>query len=283
MEHRVLGKGLSALIPDKFEMVERKKIPDNVAYIKTTLIRDNAQQPRTNYDGDKLQDLVNSIKEKGFLQPVVIREIDNGYEIIAGERRLRAARILELEEVPAVIKNVSSEEALVLALIENIQREDLNPIEEAKAFRRLIEQFNMTQEDVAQSVGKDRSTISNLIRLLKLPTEIQDSLFTGDLSMGHARALLGLEDGEQQRRIFQRVKQKGLSVREVENLIKKQGVEPHRKSEKARHHEIVLLEEELQKRLGTKVRILAKKKKGKIIIEYYSLDDFERILQLLQK
>lgn len=180
MDNKVLGKGLSALIPEKAEQIST----DNVVQIKTNLIKDNRLQPRTYYDEEKLAELVASIKEKGVLQPILVRKIGLDYEVIAGERRLKAARMLGLDSVPALVKVVTDREALVLALVENIQREDLNAIEEAQSFKKLVEEFNFSQEDVAKSVGKDRSTVSNLIRLLKLPDNIQRSILPDSYPRG---------------------------------------------------------------------------------------------------
>ena len=286
MQHSVLGKGLSALIPERVDFLKENITPENVLYVNTEKIRDNALQPRAYYDQEKLAELQASIKEKGILQPILVRPVDDGYEVVAGERRLRAARGLNLKEVPVVVRNVNAEEALVLALIENVQREDLNPIEEAQAFKRLADEFHMSHEDIAKSVGKDRSTISNTLRLLNLPQEIQDSVFAGKISMGHARALLAVEDLSAQKKIFSDIIKKGMSVRELENLINVKIEGLARKKilkAKVRDHEMVLLEEELQRVLGTKVRIQAKKKRGKLIIEYYSLDDFDRILKILKR
>lgn len=286
MENRALGKGLSALIPDKETLSAGTQGAESLIYVETAKIRENALQPRTQYHEEELQELTDSIKENGVLQPILVRETEDGYEVIAGERRLRAARAINLEKVPAIIKKASNQESLVLALIENIQREELNPMEEAHAFRRLIEEFNLKQEEVAVAVGKDRSTISNILRLLKLPEGIQKSVSDGKLSMGHARALLSIEDIKQQIRIFERVLKKGLSVREVEDLIKRETAgTARRKKGGAQHkdHNLVLLEEELQQIVGTKVRIQARKKRGKIIIEYYSLDDLDRILKIIKK
>jgi ParB family chromosome partitioning protein len=286
MQHSVLGKGLSALIPDKVDFLNEEIKSENVTTIKTEMIRDHAMQPRANYDPEKLEELKASIKEKGILQPILVRPVEGGYEVVAGERRLRAARALNLEEVPAVVRNVSAEEALILALIENVQREDLNPIEAAQAFKRLSDDFHMSHEDIAQAVGKERSTITNILRLLNLPTDIRESVAAAKISMGHARALLAIEDASSQKKIFNRIVSKGMSVRELENLINLQleGI-VRQKILKARprDHEMVLLEDELQRLLGTKVRILAKKKRGKIVIEFYSLDDFDRILSLLKR
>ena len=283
MENRALGKGLSALIPEKFNVSNK---PEVVSYIATDRIKDNTLQPRINYDDPKMAELTASIKEQGILQPILVREKSDYFEVIAGERRLRAARSLKLDSIPVVIKNVSDQEALVIALIENVQREDLNPIEEAQAYRRLINEFNYTQDFVAKSVGKDRSTISNLLRLLKLPEEIQTSVFNGILSFGHARALLGIENNADQKHYFLYTIEKQLSVRELENIIRggiKNNSPRVRKKDVTKDNDIAAVEENLQRALGTKVRIAAQKKRGKIIIEYYSWGDLERILGVIKK
>jgi len=282
MDKRVLGKGLSALIPDKDR--DETIAGEVVAFLKTSKVRDNRFQPRTDYNQEKLQDLIESIKEKGIIQPILVREVQNGeFEVIAGERRLKAARALNLENVPAIIKSVNDEEALIIALIENVQRENLNPIEEAQAYRRLIEDFRLTHEDVAKAVGKDRSTISNIMRLLKLPEEIQNLVYGGEITMGHARALLSLETTAEIQRFFDLIRNKGLSVRELENLIQSQDGKTRRITKKNRSdHEIIALEEQLQNILGTKVRIKAGKKRGAIIIEYYSFDDLDRIIRKIK-
>ena len=235
MEGKALGKGLSALIP-KTDTQTKTEI---ISYLKTKSIRDNSLQPRTNYNDDKLNDLKASIKEKGILQPILVREKDGQHEVVAGERRLRAARALDLEEIPAIIKELTDQEAFIIALIENIQREELNPIEEAEAYRKLIEEFKYTQEDVAQSVGKDRSTISNLLRILRLPAEIRKSVYDGELSVGHARTLLGVNVLAEQKRLFVLSIKKGLSVRELENLVqsKTKGGSRRIKSQTTRDHD----------------------------------------------
>jgi ParB family chromosome partitioning protein len=280
MERRSLGKGLSALIPERADVVKS----DIVTYIKTEILKGNAFQPRTHYDEASLEDLKASIREKGVLQPILVRAKAGEYEVIAGERRLKAARALNMPEVPVIIKDVTDQEALVLALVENIQREDLNPIEEAEAYRRLIEEFRYTHDQVAESVGKDRSTVSNLLRLLKLPAEIQKSVYEGALSVGHARALLSVEISSEQNRLFSLVMRKGLSVRDLEDLTSpaSQTMSSQAKTQKPKSHEVVALEEQLQKALGTRVTIHSKHKKGKIIIEYYSLDDLDRILDIIK-
>ena len=248
--------------------------------MKTELIQDNPFQPRTHYDENKLAELKASIKEKGILVPILVRLKDGKHEVVAGERRLKAARSLNVPEIPAIIREVSDQEALVLALVENIQREELNPIEEAEAYKKLIEEFRYTQDMVAESVGKDRSTITNLLRLLKLPAEIQQSVYGNGLSVGHARALLSVESPGEQKRLFDLAIKKGLSVRELEELVRTGGKDSARraKTQKTRDHEVAALEEQLQNTLGTKVSIQARKKKGKIVIEYYSLDDLDRII-----
>lgn len=282
MEARALGKGLSALIPEKAESSNKG---EGVRVVKTSAVRENPLQPRVNYAQDKLAELVASIKEKGVLQPILVRENTDGFEVIAGERRLKAARILGLEEVPVIVKKVDDQEALVLALVENIQREELNAIEEAQAFRKLIEDFAFTQDAVAQSVGKNRSTISNMLRLLRLPTEIQQALFDGAISEGHARALLSVEDQGIQQQIFQYTVTRQLSVREVEKLVK-EGLKPQHRREKSklsREGALAELEDALQRILGTKVSIVPKKKRGKIVIEYYSQEELKRIIGLFKK
>lgn len=282
MENRALGKGLSALIPEKSAVAPN----ESVTQVKVIDIQENPLQPRISYDEERFSELMASIKERGVLQPILVRPKGDGYELIAGERRLRAARALNFDEVPVVVKAVSDQEALVLALIENIQREELNPIEEAQAFQRLISEFHFTQDSVAQSVGKDRSTVGNLIRLLKLPQDIQKSVSDGKLSAGHARALLSVDNPQEQKRLFEKTIMRQLSVRELENLIKygiKGGLRLKRSRTTARDSYLVDLEELLQRVLGTKVRIMAQKKRGKIIIEYYSPEDLQRISDIIKK
>ena len=294
MEKKVLGKGLAALLSSKPSDVSTNKeissleinSSGNVAYVKTISILENRFQPRQKYDESKLEDLKASIKEKGVLQPILVRKHENGYEIVAGERRLRAAKAIGLQEVPVIIKNVTDREALVLALVENIQREELNAIEEALGFKRLMEEFQFTQEAVAEAIGKDRSTVTNLLRLLRLPEEIQKQVSDAKLSMGHARALLSLEDATIQKKMAHVIIEKGLSVRQVEDLVKKahQGQNIiHAATAKPKNRDIEILEEELRKILGTKIFIEDKKGKGKLVIEYYTLDDLDRILGVLRK
>ena len=280
MDNKALGKGLSALISERAQVNKG----DSVAYVKTALISNSKHQPRVNYDDEKLADLKASIQEKGVLQPILIREQGDQFEVVAGERRLRAAKALNMEEIPAIVKTVSDQEALVIALVENIQREELNPVEEAESYKKLIEEFKYTQDSVAQSVGKNRSTISNILRLLKLPNNIQAGLRAGHISMGHARALLGTEVLALQTKIFEDIIKNGLSVRNAEQMVKdgNKGKSKSQSKQQEKGHEIIALEEKLRKSFGTKVSITSKKNRGKIVIEYYSLDDLDRIIGLVQ-
>ena len=280
MKKRALGKGIEALIPEK-----KEEEAGNIANIKIGVISPNRFQPRKQFDPERHKELAASIKEKGIIQPILIRPVKDGkgFEIIAGERRLRAAKELGLEEMPAIIKKVSDEEALELSLIENIQREELNPIEEAYAYKELIDKFNLAQEDIARAVGKDRSTISNTLRLLKLPKKIQDYVSRGTLSMGHARAILGIENEKQQIKIADEVAKKGLSVRETEDLVNRSKEKEIVKPKKTKDLYIKELEEELQRILGTKVTIIQGKKRGNIQLEFYTPSDFERLMKILKK
>lgn len=285
MESRALGRGLAALIPDRKDL-DQGDSKDSVVFLKTDVIRDNSQQPRTKYDESKMAELRASIKEKGLLQPILVRPFSEGYEVIAGERRLRAARDLGFQEVPSIVKSVSQQEAFIIALVENIQREELNAIEEALAFKRLISEFHLSFEDVAKAVAKDASTVSNLVRLLNLPQKIQDAVVDGVVSMGHARALLAVIDSQRQKYLFEKTIEKGLSVRELEAMIKSEGhtlLRRPRAVSKERNHEVAMIEDELQRILGSKVRLQPHKKRGKIIIEYYSPDDLDRVLHLLRR
>lgn len=284
MKSRALGKGLSALITENHQGSESQ---GDISYVPISSIQNNTYQPRTYYDEKKLQELKESIQEKGVLQPILVRKREDGYEVIAGERRLKAARLSKLQEVPVIVKEVSDQEALEIALIENIQREELNPIEEAEGYRRLMDEFNYTQETIASSVGKDRSTISNLLRLLKLPATVKKCIYDGEISVGHARALLGLDSLDDQEDVLEKILQKGLSVREVERQVKlllKGPMVKKQVKKTVRIAELIALEEALQQKLGTKVMIAPQKnKKGKILIEYYSLEDLKRIILSMSK
>jgi ParB family transcriptional regulator, chromosome partitioning protein len=277
---QALGKGLGALIPEKgIPEADGKKAPQ-ICGIEE--IQPNPFQPRKVFSEEQLQELIDSIREKGILQPLLVRRRGNGFELIAGERRWRAAQKAGMKEVPILVKDVSDSEMLELSLVENIQREDLNPIEEAEAYKRLMEQFDLTQEEISKKVGKDRTTITNTVRLLKLPPEIKQSLAEGKISMGHARAFLSLEGIEKQRLLLKRLLMGGLSVRQTESLVKRFRSHNSPVSRKT-NPEWSGLMEELQRILGTKVRIVGKRKRGKIEIEFYSLDELDRILELLRK
>lgn len=289
---RALGKGLSALIPEDFKggvprdiLSVLDKDEGRIVSLKLFQIKPSRFQPRVDFNDSRLNELIASIKEKGILQPILVRSLDNGYELIAGERRLRAAKALKYEEIPAIVKSVKDEEALVLSIVENVQREELNPIEEAHAFQRLITEFNFTQDIVAQSVGKDRTSIANTMRLLKLPLEIQDLVSNSRLSMGHAKALLSLANPKDQVRVARVAVNKDLSVREIENVVKRMtgDMSSRRRLQPKKSLEIVALEEKLQHALGTKVRIVSYKKRGKIIVDYYSDEDLSRITEVITK
>jgi ParB family chromosome partitioning protein len=276
-KRRALGKGLSALIPEVKE-------PGGSEYFLCRLeqISPNQFQPRRNFDEQATAELAASIREKGLLQPLIVRRREKGYELIAGERRWRAAQMAGLREVPVVVKEVNDSELLEMALIENIQREDLNPLEEAMVYQQLIEELDFTQEDLSRRVGKDRSTIANALRLLKLPQDAWDSLVSGELSRGHARAILGLEGKQQQREALRKVLKAGLSVRETERLVKRLRSKKTRGAQVKVDPQIEFLAEQLKKILRTMVRIKDRGGKGKVEIEYYSWEDLERILDLIR-
>lgn len=284
MASKRLGKGLRALIPDipEEETEERKNAIRDIAVFK---IRPNPFQPRENFDEAALEDLKNSIAEKGIIQPITVRKTDDGYELIAGERRLRAVTALNFDRVPAYVLDITNdEEMLELSLIENIQREDLNPIDIARAYNKLLTDCNLTQESVARRVGKDRSTVANFLRLLKLPRGIQDSLRIGDLDMGHARALITVEDEGIQKSIWQKIVKESLSVRDVERLVKqgnKKKLAPKSQQQEKSLH-LIEIEERLRNKYGTQVRIKLGKKGGSIEIEFYSEEELERLLEIIQ-
>ena len=281
MEKRALGKGLSALIPQR-EVVFVKDSNETVAHIPLSEVKANKYQPRAEFNREKLNDLVNSIKEKGVIQPVLVRRTIDGYELIAGERRLRAAAMLKLENIPAIIKNVNDVDMLEIALIENIQREELNPIEEAKAFERLTTEFNFTQDKIAQTLGKDKSTISNAIRLLGLPEKVQECVLQGAITAGHAKAILGLPTENEQCRACNVVINRGLSVRETERFVERRRTEAGTQEKPVKHdHNLDSIATEMQQALGTRVKIFHGKKRGTIQIEYYSVEDLNRILDIV--
>jgi len=285
MEKRVLGRGLEALIPDKINSSKSRgidsKIQQSIINIPLDKIKANKYQPREWFDQASLNDLTASIKEKGFIQPVIVRAKQGVYELIAGERRFRAAKKLNLKEVPAIIKDVSDIDSLELSIIENVQREDLNPIDQAKAYHRLLEEFKMTQESIAGTIGKDRATVANLLRLLKLPQKIKAYVSRGTISMGHARAILGVAKETDQMRLCTKIIKSDLSVRDTERYAKKLG-SVSKKTIVVKDPNLTAIEEGLRELLGTKVKIVKAKKGGKIEIEFYSDSDLERLLTLLK-
>jgi ParB family chromosome partitioning protein len=280
---RRLGKGLAALIPD---YSEPQNLPvERFGEIPVDQIEPNPYQPREEFDPHALEELKRSISEKGVVQPITVRKKDGGYQLVAGERRLRAVKELGYAQIPAYIIRVESDdEMLELALIENIQREDLNPIDVARAYERLINECHLTQEEVAQKVGKDRSTVTNFLRLLKLPVEIQESLRKKELSMGHARALLSVEDRDLQLKLWKKVVRQNLSVRRIEQIVRslQEGKTGEtRPRQPKRTPQIIHVEDKFREVFGTQVRIYPKKEGGKIEIEYYSDADLERIYNIL--
>ncbi len=273
-----LGRGLEALIPGGATPAAAKGT--SILQLDLDRVVPNPYQPRLNFDPEKLKELADSIREKGVIQPILVRTADDSYQIIAGERRWKAARIAGLEKIPAMLADdLTDDEQLQIALIENIQREDLNPIDEAQAYRKLSERFGLTQQLIAQKVGKDRTSVANILRLLGLPEEIKDKISSGKITAGHARALLALDSATDQIRLCRRVVNEGLSVRKTEELI--YGRKKRVSRSISRSAEIESLENRLRQRLGTAVRISERRQKGKITIEYYSHDDLNRILGLI--
>jgi ParB family chromosome partitioning protein len=278
------GKGLSALIPD-FEMgVPEVNSNESMRELLLDEIVPNKNQPRKLFDDSKLQALIDSIKEKGVLQPIVVQKSDDGYEIIVGERRWRASKKAGLKKIPAVIKETTDTESLELAIIENIHRHDLNPIEEGMAYSRLAVDFGMKQEQIAKRVGKNRASVANYMRLLKLSRPVQEDIVTGKLSMGHARALLGLEREKEIEVLRQKILKDGLNVRQTENLVKQtENKNPSKTSKsskspsKSKNIFLKTMEDSLQRQFGTKVEIVPDKKGGKVVISYYSNEDLERL------
>lgn len=277
MEKR-LGKGLEALIPENIERSKAK-----VSTLKLSDIVPNRLQPRTIFKEEPMEDLKNSIREKGVIQPVLVRLKDNVYELIAGERRWRAAKELNLEEIPAIVKDdINDVSSLELSLIENIQREELNPIEEAKAYKNLIEKFGYTLDFVGKTVGKDKTTISNSLRLLNLSTEIQKCIEEGSLSTGHGKVLLSIANDYRRDKLAKTVIKHSLSVRQLEQMIARRS-SSRKKVDERKSPEIERIEEELQHHLGTRVTVIDGKKRGKIEIQYFSNTDLERILDIIMK
>lgn len=272
-----LGKGLGALIPDDINEGNEGKL-----MISLNKIKSNIDQPRKSFDNEKIAELAESIKNHGIIQPLILKENGGGYIIVAGERRWRAAKMVGLKEVPAIVMDLTEKQVLEISLIENIQRQDLNPIEEALAYKKLLSDFNLTQEELSKRIGKSRTAITNTIRLINLDSRVQQYVIDGIISEGHGRALLSLEDGELQYIYSQKVIDEKLSVRELEKLIRNASL----KTEKSEKNEELNpyykdVRDRLQNYFGTKVNLSSKKNKGKIEIEYYSEEDLERILDII--
>ena len=278
-----LGRGLDALIPGIDTVEDRSK---EYFQCDIELIRPNRFQPRLRFSDDEMEELSRSIKEHGIIQPLLVREDDNGYELATGERRLRAAKNAGLSHVPVVVKNITDSDLLEMSIVENIQREDLNPMEEAEAYNMLITEFDLTQDQVAVRVGKSRSAVANFLRLRQLPEQIKISIIDGALSMGHARALLGAKTSAQQNAVWRSVISKGLSVRETENLIKRlksEEIKPKESSPSSEQRYLLSLAEDLSRHFGTQVQIKRRGQTGTVEIKFYSNDDLDRLLSLLKQ
>ena len=287
---RGLGKGLGALLTDTQEEKAAEAAKD-VQELRLSQIQPNQNQPRKEFNQEKLEQLAASIKEHGIIQPLIVSPDKDGfYTIIAGERRWRASKLAGLKMVPVLIKDFSEQEKSEIALVENLQREDLNPVEEAAGYRSLMEDYHLTQEEVSKRVGRSRSAVANTLRLLTLPENILDMLTYGELSSGHARALIALEDPELQKDIAQRIIAEDLNVRQTEKLVQEMTKPKIEKAKKLDSFDMMLfknqletVEKELEKQFGTKVSIQHGRKKGKIVLEYYGKEELERILELLEK
>ena len=276
-----LGRGLDALISSTNTLDEGRSIVE----IRINEVEPNIEQPRKVFDQEKLETLAESIKEHGVVQPIIVRKEGSRYVIVAGERRWRASKIAGLKTIPVIIKDLSAREVMEIALIENLQREDLNPIEEAEAYQKLMEEYEMTQEDVAKIVGKSRAAIANSVRLLTLTNEIKEMLLDGRITSGHARTLITIPDMERQNELAKEIVEKNLSVREIEKLAalenKKSAL--RKKPISKNNIEVTNLEEKLRTAYGTKINLVRGKNKGKIVFEYYSNDEFDRIIDILLK
>jgi len=283
VNRKALGKGIEALIPDFDEGLSQGEDSNGSLNLLIDEVFPNRRQPRKKFDDEKFNELERSIREHGVLQPVIVQKSVNGYELIVGERRWRASKKAGLKKIPAVIREVTDLESLELALIENLNRQDLNPIEEADGYERLAKDFGLTQENIAKRMGKSRESVANIMRLLKLPRQIQEDMISGRLTMGHGRALLGLKSAQEILFLRKKIVDQSLNVRETEvqvNLLKYKSEAP-KKSEKA-YKDIFIsnLQVELERKLGTKVEIATNQKGGKVVIKYYSNDDLERIIKM---
>ena len=300
-----LGRGLDALFADAAPVLEEEapkktKAPaaenigstdeDRVLYIDINDIKTNSAQPRKHFDEDKLNELAESIKVSGVIQPLIVRNADNGYELVAGERRWRASRIAKLKKVPCIVRDYDEKQNALVAIIENMQRENLNPIEEAEGLKSMTDKFGLTQEQVSTSLGKSRTYITNSIRLLKLPKDIQEMISDGQMSAAHGRTIINIADPDKQRAICDKVVKNGLSVRETEDLADrvKDEIKPNRKKRKTKKangksSEMVAAENELRRLTGTKVNITGDGKKGKFEIEYYSTEELNQIIDTVRE
>ena len=284
MTRKALGKGINALIPDFETGTAATEAQEGLRELMIDEIVPNRNQPRKTFNDEALQELADSIRENGIIQPIVVQKKEDGYELICGERRWRSAQKAGLKRIPALVREASSAESLQIALIENIHRQDLNPIEEAQAYQRLVDDFDLTQEAIAQRVGKKRATVANYLRLLKLSRPIQEDLISGELTMGHARALLALETAQDMETVRREVAKKAMNVRQVESFIQKLKSRGHPRSpKKIAQKDIYIkdMESALQRHFGTKVEIEPATKGGKLSIHYYSNDDLSRIHDMM--
>lgn len=278
MTKKALGKGLKAFLPEEYGILKEERFLD----IAIDRLKPNPLQPRRRWDPESLEELAQSIREMGILQPIVVVPDEDSYTIIVGERRWRAAKKIGLQAIPVIIRNLTEAQQYEAMLIENLQREDLNPLEIATAYQKMIQEFSYTQEDVAKKVGKDRASIANYLRLLKLPDEVQELIADGKLSMGHARALIPIEDSERQRSMALRIAKDSLSVREVEKWVRRLQAPSEKPPKAPMDPDLLIFQEELLKLLGTKVVISGDQNKGVLKIFYYTLDDLNRIYEKIK-
>ena len=278
MKKKALGKGLNAFIPEEYGILKEEKY----AELDIDQLKPNPLQPRLKFSQDSIDELSRSIKESGVLQPIIVAPEADGYRIIVGERRWRAAQRIGLKKIPVLIRIMSNEKQLESSLIENLHREDLNPLEIALAYQKLIQELDYTQEEIAQKVGKDRTSVTNYLRLLRLPKEIQDCLGEGKISMGHARALLSLEDSPLQISLCQQIIEENLSVRDAERMIQRLKRKLSAKKSREADPDLLALQEELLKILGTKVSISGTQDKGVIKVYYFSMEDLDRIFEKIK-
>jgi len=278
MKKKALGKGLKAFLPDDYGILKEEKFVE----LDIEKLKPNFDQPRKNFDSESIEELANSIKNTGMLQPVIAVPEENHFKIIVGERRWRAAQKAGLEKIPVLIRLMKPEQQIEASLVENLQREDLNPIEIAEAYHRLAEELGYTQEQISEKVGKDRSSVANYLRLLKLPPIIQKMLSNGELNMGHARAIIPIDDPELQVRLAQKISSEKLTVRRIETLVGNLKKTEREKSPKPMDPDLMAFKEELVKILGTKVSITGTPNKGTLKISYYSLDELNRIYEIIK-